>query len=65
MDKLKEGVNDNRNSTWFKISTSLTKNGFDYDEIINILDEYFEPERNFTRREWETALKSGWSKNTE
>jgi hypothetical protein len=49
----------NRNRTWYALSIEFTLAGYSEDEVISILERYFVEERDFTKREWLTAVKSG------
>lgn len=48
-----------RNNRWFAIAYECGLLGWNEDDTISILGMYFEEERDFTKREWETAIKSG------
>ena len=56
------GVSDNRNATWFYIGCRLAKIGFNDIQAINFLEQYFQEESDFKRREWETCLKSAYKR---
>jgi hypothetical protein len=56
--KLEEGVDFNRNQTWFNYSCILAEAGFDEFEILEIFEDYFLVERDFTQRELETCVRS-------
>jgi hypothetical protein len=58
--KLASGIDESkgRNNEWFGIFMEFAKAGYDYESMVNILEEYFTPERDFTRREWKTIAKS-------
>jgi hypothetical protein len=49
----------NRNRTWYSISIEFSLAGYSEEEIIFILEKYFVEQRDFTRREWLTTIKSG------
>lgn len=51
-----------RNNRWFAIAYECSLNGWDVDDIIDILGHFFEAERDFGRREWEGAIISGAKK---
>ena len=63
-DSLEEGVSVERNNTWFKLTCAMAKEGFKLSEIVDIFDDYFIEEEDFLRREFETSLKSAYSKVT-
>lgn len=49
-----------RNNRWFSIGVEFAKCGFSIDDTILWMDKYYTPEPSFTRREWKSALKSGY-----
>ena len=49
----------NRNKTWYALSVELSIAGYSEEQVLSILEHYFVPEHDFTRREWLTAVKSG------
>lgn len=58
-DKLNFGINEGngRNNEWFGIFISFSRAGYSYESMIDSLQEYFVPERDFSRREWEGIAK--------
>jgi len=60
---LKTGVHNmegSRNQTWMAIGCEFALNGFDLDDTIYYLKDFFEEQSDFREREWLTAIKSGW-----
>jgi hypothetical protein len=60
---LKEGVHNmegSRNQTWMAIGCEFALNGFNLDDTIYYLESFFEEQTDFRKREWLTAIKSGW-----
>jgi hypothetical protein len=57
--KLKEGIDSNRNNTWFHLSSTMAQAGFDYEETLDIFYNFFEPEKDFKEYEWKNAIKNG------
>jgi hypothetical protein len=51
-----------RNNRWFAIGLQCGLLGWTEDDTIAVLSGFFQEERDFTRREWETAVKSGVKK---
>lgn len=51
-----------RNNTWFSIGFECGLQGWGEEESLYLLGFYFQEEYDFTRREWETAVKSGIKK---
>lgn len=49
-----------RNKTWFAIACEFALQGFDDDEAIEILMDYFTPDRDFKQREWKTTIRSAF-----
>lgn len=48
-----------RNRRWFQIASEFGKAGYDDQETVDFLDNYFTPEYDFKRPEWVTTIKSG------
>ncbi len=63
-DELRYGIDRSkgRNNRWFAIAFQCGLLGWDEDDTMSTLGYFFNEERDFTRREWETALKSGVKK---
>jgi hypothetical protein len=60
---LKEGVHNmsgGRNQRWMSIACEMAINGFDVEDTISKLEMFFVEQSDFKRREWETAIRSGW-----
>jgi hypothetical protein len=57
---LEEGITVDRNKTWFRVAAVLATRNFDYEEVVEILDNFFEEDKDFKRREWITAIKSAF-----
>ncbi|NJO48264.1 MAG: hypothetical protein HC840_00950 [Leptolyngbyaceae cyanobacterium RM2_2_4] len=53
------GQKSGRNKEWFAIAVEFAIAGYSEDETILVLEEFFTPDRDFKRKEWLTALKSG------
>lgn len=49
-----------RNKTWFSIACEFVLAGFSEDDTIDILQDYFQPDRDFKEREWKTTIKSAF-----
>jgi hypothetical protein len=49
-----------RNKQWFSIACEFALSGYSEDDTLDVLSEYFVPDRDFTEREWETAISSGF-----
>lgn len=60
--QLRDGFDfkNGRNKTWFSIACAFAKAGFSMEDTMTYLDGHFIPERDFTRREWESAIKSAF-----
>lgn len=50
-----------RNKKWFQVGCDFAKAGFSYEDALSYLRDYFTPERDFTEREWRSAIKSGFN----
>jgi hypothetical protein len=64
LDQLAEGIDfsEGRNTTWFKIAIRLAQANYGEDDIVDILDHYFEEESDFPRKEFLTCIKSAYRK---
>lgn len=62
--ELIEGIDESRgrNNRWFAIGCELALAGYSRDDIIHILEPYFEESSDFKRDEWLTALGSAYHK---
>jgi hypothetical protein len=62
MKKLVEGMDfgKSRNSQWFGIGCEFAKAGYEFEETLAILDQYFVEENDFNKKEWEVAVKQGF-----
>ena len=61
---LGQGVHNmegSRNQTWMALGCEYALEGFNLDDTIHYLGLFFEEQRDFTEREWTTAVKSGWN----
>lgn len=58
--RLKSGEQDYRNKTWFNLSCYLAKKGIIIDQAIRVFESFFVEESDFSRKEWEMAIKSGY-----
>lgn len=59
---LREGIDPTkgRNQQWFSLAIEFALAGFEEDEIVSILGQYFQEEHDFKQREWLGAIKSGF-----
>jgi hypothetical protein len=62
--KLHIGIGEDRgrNNEWFGIFMEFSKAGHPIEETIEILQEYFSPDRDFKIREWKTIAKSAYKR---
>jgi hypothetical protein len=49
-----------RSNRWHSIAFDFGMAGFDYDDVEEFLERYFEPDSDFRRKEWSDTVKSGW-----
>jgi hypothetical protein len=49
-----------RNNQWYAIAYEFALSGYSEDDTIEILGNYFTPERGFKEREWLTTIKSAY-----
>jgi len=61
-EQLERGVSESRNATWFYIGCRCAEIGFDYNSTVAHLEQYFQDERDFGRREWIGCLKSAYKR---
>lgn len=61
-DRLINGLrtDQGRNLQWFSIACEFALAGYDEDDTLDILRDFFVPDRDFKEREWKTAIKSGF-----
>jgi hypothetical protein len=59
---LNEGIDYSigRSNRWHSIACDFGMAGFEYEDVEDFLDKYFEPESDFPLSEWKTTLKSGY-----
>jgi hypothetical protein len=50
-----------RNKQWFSISCEFACAGYSEDDTLEVLSDYFVPDRDFTEREWKTTIESAFS----
>lgn len=53
-------IDKGRNKTWFAIACEFVLAGFEEDETMEVLREYFIPDRDFKEREWKTTIRSAF-----
>lgn len=60
--ELLEGIDASkgRNQRWFSIACEFALAGYSEDDTIDILSEFFSPDRDFKEKEWKTAINSGF-----
>lgn len=59
---LSSGISENRNGTWFYVACRIAKLGIEIDNATNYLEQYYQEENDFKRREWETCIKSAYKR---
>lgn len=62
LKQLENGIDTDRNATWFSISCKLAERGFQLHGIIDFLEQFYQEERDFTRKEWEGCIKSAYKR---
>lgn len=62
IDRLLNGLDPNqgRNKQWFSIACEFALAGYSEDDTMDILSDFFSPDRDFSEREWKTSLRSGF-----
>ena len=61
-DVLLNGLNPTkgRNKQWFAIACEFALAGYSEDDTLDILANFFSPDRDFKEREWKTAIASAF-----
>lgn len=61
-DKLVNGMDPRkgRNQQWFGIAYEFCLAGFSEDDTMDILQEFFAPDRDFKHKEWKTCIRSAF-----
>lgn len=54
------GAKQGRNKEWFAIAVEFAIAGYSEDDALDLLSEYFNPDRDFKEREWKTSIHSGF-----
>jgi hypothetical protein len=49
-----------RNKQWFAIACEFALAGFSEDDTFDILESFYQEDRDFKRREWKSAVRSGF-----
>lgn len=57
---ISEGIDVERNNTWFKVFIGVAKIGYDMDDAIDLMNDFFEEETDFRRAEWLECAKSAY-----
>jgi hypothetical protein len=62
IEALTNGIDPSkgRNKQWFSIACEFALAGYSEDDTVDILGDFFSPDRDFKEREWKTAIKSGF-----
>ena len=59
--KLVDGIYPpNRNKQWFTIAVEFALSGYSEDDTLDLLRVYYEPDRDFKEKEWETTIHSAF-----
>lgn len=61
-DQLLNGLDlsKGRNKTWFSIACEFALSGYSEDDTLDILADFFSPDKDFKEKEWKTSIKSGF-----
>lgn len=59
---LDAGISDSRNATWFYVGCVFASRGFDLPSTMDYLNQRFQEDSDFRRREWESCLKSAFKR---
>ena len=60
--RLAAGLDPNkgRNKQWFAIACEFALAGYSEDDTLDVLSEFFHPDRTFREKEWKTSIKSAF-----
>jgi len=61
-DTVTNGIDVDRNTTWFSVACKFAELGYAEDRAIDELDSYFTEDVDFNRREWLLCIKSAFKK---
>ena len=50
----------NRNRKWFSVAVEFALSGYEEEYTIDVLKEYFEPDKDFKEKEWEITVRSAF-----
>lgn len=50
----------NRNKQWFTVGVEFALSGYSEDDTLEVLRNYYQPDRDFKEREWETTIHSAF-----
>ncbi len=61
-DRLANGLrgNQGRNKQWFAIASEFALTGFSLEGTMDILENFFEEEKDFKEKEWKASIESGF-----
>ena len=59
-DLLEASIDSERNNTWFKVAAVFADRGFEEDETVQILEQFYAEDRDFKRKEWLITIKSAF-----
>lgn len=54
------GAKSGRNKEWFAIACEFAIAGYSEDDTMDLLSEYFNPDRDFKEKEWKTSIHSAF-----
>lgn len=62
VERLMNGLDASkgRNKQWFSIACEFALAGYSEDDTIDILMDFFSPDRDFKEKEWKTSINSGF-----
>jgi hypothetical protein len=63
LQRLQDGTQDQRNSSWFSLACMMADRNFELEEILAYLEQYFVEESDFTKREWEVCVRSAYKRS--
>lgn len=54
------GAKSGRNKEWFAVACEFALAGYSEDDTMDMLSEYFNPDRDFKEKEWKTSIHSAF-----
>ena len=59
---LEDGIYADRNNTWFAVACAFASCNYEIEDATATLEEFFQEERDFSRKEWLICIKSAFKR---